>query len=119
MMEKLMTEVTTIAQEENKDIEEAKGILAKAMERLANNGRKKSPPPPEGGISIRVASRKYGIPHPTLSVWVNKKGYVPIILRTQNALYVDEGKLAKIIELYKRNPGQGKLTIKKYLEEYE
>ncbi len=81
------------------------------MEDLKNlPTRQPKPEPPDGGISLRSASRKYGIPHPTLSRWV-KKGYVPILLRTRNELYVNDALLSQLIKRYRQNPGQGKNTI--------
>lgn len=52
---------------------------------------------PEGGIAIREAGRKYGINYSTLSRWV-KRGWVSVILRTNNWTYIDEKSLLKAIE---------------------
>jgi hypothetical protein len=69
-------------------------------------------PAPDGSISIREAERKYGISARTISGWVSK-GYIPILLRTKNWLYISEAELVKFINLYKTDQGQGKQTIKK------
>jgi len=49
-------------------------------------------------------------------VWI-KNGYISILLRTRNELYIQESKLAALAEKYKENPGQGKNTIKKLMEQ--
>ncbi len=76
--------------------------------------RKRQPrtPAPEGGITIQAASRKYHVPSGTIARW-GMKGYIPILARTRNETYLDEGKLAKIIEQYRQNPGQGKRTLER------
>jgi len=61
-------------------------------------------------ITLREAERRYGILNSTLCRWV-QKGYIPIVLRTKNELFVDEPVLAELAEAYKKNPGQGKKTI--------
>lgn len=80
-----------------------------------NHRRQPKLPPPEGGISLRAAERKYGIAHETLARWV-RKGLIPVLLRTPNWLYVDEAKLAEVVQRYKQNPGQGKKTINSVVE---
>ena len=77
---------------------------------FTKNGR--FPQGPEGSISLRAASRKYGIHSGTLSRW-RKKHSIPIILRTSNEMFVAEEKLLEVINLYKINPGQGKKTAAK------
>lgn len=106
------------------ELAQATGVPAEDVERVVqqiimdkeNQKRHPKPPVPEGGISLRGASRKYGIPHPTLSIWV-KKNYIPILLRTKNELYIDEIELATIATIYSTNPGQGKNTIKKIIKQ--
>lgn len=89
---------------ESKDKEEA-------IKRLRNlTARQKAPPAPEGGISLSAASRKYKIPHPTISRWV-KRGLIPVLLRTSKELYIKDSVIREIAEQYKQNPGQGKKTI--------
>lgn len=96
----------------------SKGKVRKVLDTLIadrqNNKRQPAPPAPKGGIGIRAAGRKCEIANPTISAWV-KKGYIPVILRTKNTLYIDESELLKVVELYKKNPGQGKNTLKKLL----
>jgi len=89
--------------------ERLEGLLAK-MENSTTGKRNGKQPPPEGGISLREAERKYGILQSTISRWV-KRGGIPILLRSKNWLYVDEQVLAEIIEKYKQRSGQGKRTI--------
>jgi hypothetical protein len=60
------------------------------------------------GIGIAEAARKYGVPHPTILNW-RKRGYIPTLGKegTQKIL-IDESYVAYCVEVYKRNPGQGK-----------
>lgn len=57
---------------------------------------------PKGGISIREAARKYGIHYSTLSRWA-KRGWVKVLLRELNWLYIDEKSLQKAINKYRGN----------------
>ncbi len=68
-------------------------------------------PAPEGGISIREAERKYSISKSTISTWVSK-GYVPVLLRTKNWVYIDETVFSKLVDEYRKDPGRGKKTVK-------
>lgn len=108
-----MAKVDTIelAQKTGIPTEDVEIVVKQIITDRNNNRRKPKPSPPEGSISILAASRKYDIPHGTISRWV-KKGLIPILLETRNWLYVDEVKLAEVIQRYKQNPGQGKKTIK-------
>ena len=112
MTERLMQEASTIAEERNTDI--TGEILREAADRIQNNGRKKAPPVPEGGVSQSEASRKYEIRQDQISRWVSK-GYLPIKLRTNREVYVDEDILIELVKCYKKDPGQGKKTITKSL----
>lgn len=78
--------------------------------------RQTKTPPPEGGISIGKASRKYGIPDPTISRWKNK-GIIPVLLETRNEIYIDEAIAAKVIAEFKKNPGQGKKTVLQFIQQ--
>lgn len=113
-LEKLMTEAPQIAQETNLPTEAVEKVFVQAMVRAENNKRQPVPPPPEGGISLSDAKRKYGVSHQTLSRWV-KRGYIQILLRTNKELYISKAELGKIAEAYLKNPGQGKRTLKRYL----
>ncbi|OGN90742.1 MAG: hypothetical protein A2Z70_01300 [Chloroflexi bacterium RBG_13_48_17] len=74
--------------------------------------RSKNPPPPPGSISIRAASRKYGVPSPTISRWVNKQ-LVPVVSETPNYKYIEEAALAEVVRKYREaGPGQGKQTLR-------
>ena len=89
-------------------------VVKKVIQQMVNekekNKRQPSPPPPKGGISIRAASRKYGVPSPTISRWV-KRGFIPIISRTKNWLYINEACLREVISKYLGDPGRGKKTL--------
>lgn len=95
MTEKLMNEAATIAEERNTDI--TGEILREASDRIQNNGKKKAPAPPVGGISIREASRKYQVPRSSLSRWV-KQGLISVFRRTDNWLYINEQELKYFLE---------------------
>lgn len=91
-----------------------KMVLEAVIEERQNNEKELRPTAPEGSISLRAACRKYGVLNSTLSGWV-KRGYIPVLLRTRNWLYIDEAKSAQVIDLYKQDPGQGKKTVKREL----
>lgn len=59
--------------------------------------RRKAPPPPEGGICLREASRRYGM-HPTIISRLVRRGHVPIIARMRKWVYVDEKALKKYLD---------------------
>ena len=67
------------------------------LEAMKPNRRKDGHSTPEGGISLRAAARKYGIPRTTLSRWI-KNGELPVLARTPNWLYIDESSLIKYLE---------------------
>jgi len=113
-LEKLLTVAPVIARETKLTENEVERVFTQAMLHAENNKRQPAPQPPEGCISLRAASAKYGIPHPTLSVWINKKKYIPILLRTKNKLFVSEVLLVELINKYRKNPGQGKHTLRLY-----
>lgn len=92
--------------------EECKMVLDAVIEDRRNHRRQPKPEPPEGGISLRAAEKAYGIGNRTLSAWA-RAGYLPIKKRTKNELYVDEARLAQIIEAYKSLPDNKRRTIKK------
>lgn len=114
--------MVNLAKVDKMEVAKQTGVPTEHVERVIgqivmnHNNYKRQPKPlvPEGGICLRAAERKYGISNRTLSGWV-KKGYIPILLRTKNELYVDENKLGEVVSLYKTSPGQGKLTIKQSL----
>ena|SRR4030067_2478331 len=91
---------------------------AEAVEKLHSlPKRQPPPPPPDGGISLSAATRKYGIAQGTISGWIlkNGKGYIPILLKTNKEVYIDETKLAEVVKTYLKSPGQGKKTVKREL----
>lgn len=110
--DRLELDAEIVAEKRGITKELAKMVLETVLEERQNHRRQPKPPAPEGGISIRAASRQYEIPHPTLSRWV-KKGYIPILLRTKNELYISEDKVVELVSRYKLAPGQGKYTLKK------
>ena len=63
-------------------------------------------------IHMGDASRKYGIPHPTLSRWA-KKGFIPVLGKDGQKTLLDEGYVAYCATVYKNNPGQGKRIFDK------
>ena len=72
--------------------------------------RQPAPAPPEGGISIRAAARKYGVPDPTISRWA-ARGLIRVLLRTKNEVYLSEDDLIPVIKRYKQAPGRGRRTV--------
>lgn len=119
----MVREMVNMAKVNTLELAKETGVPTDHVERVVqqiiinkqNHKRQPKPPPPEGGISLRAAERKYGIKHETISLWI-KRGYLPELLRTKNELYVEEGKLVKIIGIYLKSPGRGKRTIKHNLE---
>ena len=84
-----------------------------AVERLHSlPKRQPKPPAPVGGISLSEASRLSGIPEQTISRWV-KRGLIPVVLRTNRELYINENVTRILVDAYKKNPGQGKKDISK------
>jgi hypothetical protein len=89
-------------------------VVSKVLE-VANTdviSRRRQPalPPPDGGISIRAAGRKYKIDFRLVSSWV-KRGLIAILLETPNNKYIQEKDVAELAKKYKTNPGRGKRTI--------
>ena len=104
-----------VAIEQAETIIRESDTVEEAIEKLRSlPARQPNPPAPDGGISVRDAGRKYGIPHPTISRWI-KKGYCPILLKTKSQLYVDEAQLIQLVNIYKSSPGQGKYTVRQML----
>jgi hypothetical protein len=58
-------------------------------------------------ISIGDASRKYKIPHPTISRWV-KRGIIPLLGYRGNRTLIDEADIAYCSEIYHKRGGSGK-----------
>lgn len=62
------------------------------------------------GIGVNQASKKYGVPNPTISRWLDK-GYIRRLsgetLKGQRVL-IDEADMAYCAAIYHQNPGQGK-----------
>lgn len=58
-------------------------------------------------ISIGNASRKYNIPHPTISRWV-KRGLVEQLGMDKNRVLIDEADIAYCAEISSHRPGRGK-----------
>ena len=73
-----------------------------AVERLRSlPKRQKAPPPPEGGISLRDAERKYSISYSVLSRWA-KRGWVKVLKKVPNWLYLDEKDLIRALKEHGR-----------------
>ena len=92
--------------------EKIKMVLRAVIDERKNHKRLPKSPPPENGICLRAASRKYKIPDRTISRWV-RSGFLPILERTRNELYIDEILFAKIIKSYNSLPDSGRRTINK------
>jgi hypothetical protein len=107
-----------IAFEAGTSEEVVKRVLAAAQTDVINRRRQPAAPPPEGGISQSKASRKYKIARTTILGWI-AKGYIPIILRTKKDVFIDEHKLAELVELFKKSPGRGKSTIRRNISQAE
>lgn len=91
--------------------ESEKRKLTSLIKKMAKQRqRPERQPAPEGGISIREAARKYDIDHSTISRWVSR-GYIPVLLREKNWVYINEKILVEYINKYKQDAGKGKKTI--------
>jgi len=75
-----------------------------------NNRRGNGHKVPEGGISISEASRKYGIPHSTMSGWI-AHGFIKVIGEGSKEKYIPEATIAKIAKKYKLDKGRGNRQI--------
>jgi hypothetical protein len=108
---KLVTikEAEKIFRESNGDAE----LATQKLKRL--HKRHPAPPPPEGGISLSDAERKYGIPNETISRWV-KRGWLLVLKRTKSKVYVAETEIIKLASIYKKDGGRGSWAIKKMME---
>ncbi len=83
------------------------------MKRAESRKRDRTPAPkaPEGGITLNRAGKKYGISPKTINRWARRDPpLVPILLETDNCLYVDEKALADLIERYNVLRGRGRRT---------
>lgn len=92
--------------QESKDKEEAVARLHELKPR-----RQPRPPAPKDGISYMEAERKYGIRHGTIARWV-KQGYIKILKNTSRETFISETQLQEIAKEYKKNPGQGRFTLR-------
>jgi len=92
--------VTTILKDKKASPEEKLEKLEGEMKNLPIRQPKQQPP--EGGISIREVSRKYGIPKSNLSRWA-KKGVLKIIFKVKNWLYLDEKSLVEFLRSRRGN----------------
>lgn len=111
MVNMAKVDTVQVAQETGVPTEHVEKVVKQLIVDKNNHKRQPKPAPPEGGISLSEAERRYGIPNPTISRWV-RKGYIPVLLRTNKELYIDETVIAKLAKAYQENPGQGKRTIK-------
>jgi len=120
-VESEMAKVDSVAERARVGINTATRVLGVLMEDATNSRkpRRKAPPPPDGGICLREAGRKYAIPDRTISRWYQNDAlqeYVPILLTTDNAIYIHEAKFAELIGIYKSDLINGRRTIKKAIE---
>lgn len=100
-----------------KDLEEIdptskETTIPKLIERQESRKRIKAPLPPEGGITLREAERRFGVSNVTIGRWAKEK-MVPTLLRTDKGIYLDEKALAKLVRKYKAFPGRGRRTVYK------
>lgn len=59
-------------------------------------------------IGISEASRKYGIPHPTISRWI-KRGLIHVIGKSgKQKVLINEVDMAYCAEIYRQRSGQGR-----------
>lgn len=82
-----------------------KMVLNAMIEERRNNKGQPKPPVPEGGISIRVAARKYNIPGSTIIGWIGN-GEIEILERVPNWTYIKESDMIKKAKSYR--PGRGR-----------
>lgn len=108
-LEKRMVELKKVAHEECVDA--MVEYLEKDME---NSKRRPAPPPPLGGISIRAASRKYGIASSTITGWM-QKGFIRVLEKRLNWTYLVESDVAEISDLHKSSPKRGWASITRKL----
>lgn len=87
--------------------------IIKELEPRRRNGNGRDVP--EGGISLRAASRKYGIPLSTLA-YRRQKGWIKTIKVTDNEVYVCESDIVKIEKALSDNIRRGSKEITRYLE---
>src|SRR4030042_4189866 len=104
--ERLINISETIAREIDIDQETVRRVLEVAKAKEESRRRQPPPPPPPGGISQSAASRKYKVSQRNISRWTSA-GYIPTILRSKREVYIDEAKLANVVNCYKKSPGQG------------
>ena len=93
-----------------------KEILQQVIDEVKLLRTRKRIVPPEGGISLREASRRYGVPNATLSGWV-KLGYLDFIEVTTKPKFFLETEVSHLAEIHNKAKGKGKRTIEKYLRE--
>ncbi len=113
-LEKELADVKAIAGVTGVDAAAVVRVITEMMRRVALRKRRKASPPPQGGISLRAAGRKYGVDYRTIGRWV-KRGIVPVVRLTRNELYIEEGRLLPVVEVYRRDPGRGKKTVTRRL----
>lgn len=66
-------------------------------------------------ISISAAARKYNIPQGTISRWVSK-GYIKKMGMDKNRVLIDESDIATVADIYRKDPGHGRSTVKKLVD---
>jgi len=71
---------------------------------------------PDGGITIREASRRYEINSSTLAGWLSL-GYLAPIKKTPKRTFLLEDEVAYLVDVYKRAPGRGKRTIEQFFKD--
>lgn len=88
-------------------------VVSQIIANKDNHKRQPKAPAPEGGISIREASRKYKIATSTIAGWVDQKR-ITVLDKTPNWTYLKEADIIPLAEIHKDNRGKGKKAIKKH-----
>jgi len=111
-LERYRNEIDEISREAGIPAAKGRKLIDLLEERIIKNRRQPTPPPPDGAISLSEAVRKYGLQHGTVSRWA-KSGLIPVVLRTDHKVYIDETRLAEVAAAYLKKPGRGRRTVKK------
>lgn len=110
--ERLLTKSPELASATGASEQLVRKILKMAEKDIINRRRQPAPLPPAGSISQSEGARKYFVSQGLISRWVSA-GYIPVILRTNKEVYIDESKLAEIAKVFLKKPGRGRRTVQK------
>ncbi|HUU64451.1 MAG TPA: hypothetical protein VMX96_11150 [Dehalococcoidia bacterium] len=65
-------------------------------------------------VTVREASALFDIPFSTIARWV-KRGYITILKESPGRglpMYLDKLSVESIVDIYRRDPGRGKSTVR-------